>query len=101
MINQIEALVKRALIKKFVLSNKLMLSEFESEEFFEILSEYNDLFFDTHNQISVLVQPMILSNNMTESALGCHLLSKYYEVFRTQRTVAEKTASKMCLEYKM
>lgn len=99
MIKEIEALVKRALIRKFVLSSKLMLTEFESDEFFEILSEYNDLFFEVHNEISKLVQPMILSDNMTESALGCLLLKKYYTIFGTQRTVAEKTASKMCLEY--
>ena len=99
--NKIEALVKRALIQKFVLASKFMLTEFESDEFFKILSEYNDLLQQTHKEIADLVQPMIMSNNVTEVALGCHLLEKYYNILITQRTVAEKTASKMCLKYRL
>lgn len=56
-------IVKFALLKKIVLGNKLMHTIIESDEFFDVLSEYDQLFWDTHEELSKVCKPYMLSSN--------------------------------------
>lgn len=97
--NACMSIVKLALMKKFVLANKLMNTTIESDEFFNALSEYDELFWDTHKELSKVCQPYILSSNWEDAKIGCSCLEKYFELFRKQRTPGEQKASELCLKY--
>lgn len=92
-------IVKFALIKKSILVNKVMNTIIESDEFFDALSEYDELFWDTHKELSKVCDPYILSPNWEDAKIGCTCLEKYFDLFKEQRTPAEQKASELCLKY--
>lgn len=96
---EFKAFVISAITVKRTLANKVMCTEFESEEFFDALREYNEFFFDFHSKLESLLMPLILDNDFEVSRKGCFLLEKTFNEFKEQRTVSEKIASKYCLEY--
>lgn len=93
------SIVKLALMKKFVLANKLMNTTIDSDEFFDVLHEYDELFHDTHNKLHDVCKPYILSPNCDDVKIGCSCLDKYFDIFRKQRTPGEQKASELCLKY--
>ena len=97
--NNFEAFVKNAIKIKRLLANKVMQTEFESEEFFQALNEYNNFFFDFHSKLELVLRPLILNDNFEVSRKGCFLLEQTFNEFKKQRTVSEKIASKYCLEF--
>lgn len=97
--NKCQAVVKAAIIKKGLMALKLMSTITESDKFFEALEEYNELFWDTHKELSSICQPYILSDNWEDASIGCQCLEKYFDLFKEQRTPAEEKASELCLKY--
>ena len=95
----IEHLVKDAIIKKYKLAIVVVSTPIDSENFLDNLREYNQFFFDTHEAINSECMDAILSNNMAESSLGCHVLDKYFNLFRKPRTPAEELASELCMKH--
>lgn len=93
------SIVKLALMKKFVLVNKLMNTTIDSDEFFNALSEYDELFWNTHKELSKVCEPYILSPNWDDVKIGTSCLEKYFKLFKKQRTPAEQKASELCLKY--
>lgn len=86
-------------MKKFVLANKLMNTTIESDEFFNVLSEYDRLFWDTHEKLHEVCHPYIASSNWEDAKIGCSCLEKYFDIFRQPRTLGEEKASELCLKY--
>lgn len=95
------ALVQSAKSIKMVKATIVVNSDIESEEFFNALSDYNELFFKVHEDLSEILRPLILDDNFKVSAVGCAFLEKYFNMFKTPSTEAEKIASKYCLKYKI
>lgn len=97
--NKCQAVVKAATIKKGLMALKLMSTINESDEFFTALEEYNELFWSTHEELSQICQPYILSSSWEDARIGCQCLEEYFNIFKEQRTPAEEKASELCLKY--
>ena len=97
--NKCSAVVKAAISKKYFAAVKVIAQVTESDEFFSALEEYDEIFWDTHKELSAICQPYILSGNWEDSKLGCECLEKYFNLFKEQRTPAEEKASELCLKY--
>ena len=69
------------------------------DEFIEALRDYNEFFFTFHNDLSEILRPLILDNDMRVSAHGCQLLEECFNTFKIPSTEVEEKASEYCRKY--